>query len=161
MKTPEEIKKGLECCTDKRGACGECPYPLAYSCQTNLKRDALALIQQLEAEKAKPGEKLICQVNVDGEDVLRKALDKTEVDGKTIAEWIELAKGREQLEQELATAEQERDAAVSALHGDCGRCMFQQTVKCDSCRYGVNPLYEHDCWEWEGISPDTEVQDEN
>lgn len=115
----------------------------------------------IESWNRRAGGKLICEITIDGEEILRKALDKTEVDGKTIAEWIELAKGYEQLKQDLATAKQELDAAVSALHGDCGICAFQQTVKCDSCRYGVNPFYEHDCWEWEGISPDTEAQDGN
>lgn len=168
MKTPDEIKKGLEICLafpTPKDSCNRCPYISERSptgiCRTSLKNDAIALVQQIEAEKGKPGNKLICKIAVCGEDILRKALDKTEVDGKTLAEWIELARGYEQLEQDLATAKQELDAAVSALHGDCGICAFQQTVKCDSCRYGVNPFYGHDCWEWEGISPDTEVQDGN
>jgi hypothetical protein len=65
----------------------------------------------------------------------------------------------QQLEAELEAIKMEVDMAVSALHGDCGVCMFQQTAKCDSCRYGVNPWYVHDCWEWEGVCPEnTEVQ---
>ncbi len=48
MKTPEEIKKGLECCgADK--PCGECPYrPEVDLCIGMIARDALACIQQLE-----------------------------------------------------------------------------------------------------------------
>ena len=46
MKTPEEIKKGLECCT--HGTCIACPY--SYDgCTSNMEKiDALEYIQQLE-----------------------------------------------------------------------------------------------------------------
>ena len=49
MKTPEEIKKGLECCSVV--ACGSCPYE--YYCNlengyVKISNDALAYIQQLE-----------------------------------------------------------------------------------------------------------------
>lgn len=54
MKTPEEIKKGLECCSV--AACGFCPYE--YSCNlengfTEVSNDSLAYIQQLEAAQQK------------------------------------------------------------------------------------------------------------
>lgn len=61
MKTPEEIKKGLECC--KVGiswatTCAKgCPYlnePVPGGrCEMELLKDALALIQQLEAQVPK------------------------------------------------------------------------------------------------------------
>lgn len=51
--TPDEIEKGLECCiTDN---CKECPYyPLyeVFGCKLARAKDALALIQQLEAQNA-------------------------------------------------------------------------------------------------------------
>ena len=63
MKTPEEIKKGLECCLGDTHAyhCDECPYADDESevddgCGDNgiqLLDDALALIQQLEAQVPK------------------------------------------------------------------------------------------------------------
>ena len=51
MKTPEEIKKGLECCMKaSEEACEHCPY--SKGCERfeagNLYRDALAYITQLE-----------------------------------------------------------------------------------------------------------------
>lgn len=52
-KTPDEIKKGLECCTNERGDCGDCPYPLTFVCQSDLMKDALTCIQQLEAENSR------------------------------------------------------------------------------------------------------------
>lgn len=54
MKTPDEIKKGLECC--KKSFCFHecmriCPYFKENSCGVKLYNDALAYIQQLEAER--------------------------------------------------------------------------------------------------------------
>lgn len=48
-KTPDDIKKGLECCTIP--LCDECPYNNDPSCVVK-NADALALIQQLQAENA-------------------------------------------------------------------------------------------------------------
>lgn len=50
MKTHEEIKKGLECCTIP--LCAECPYDSEASCVVK-NEDALAYIQQLEAKVPK------------------------------------------------------------------------------------------------------------
>ena len=54
MKKPEEIKNGLHCCrftvcTD----CLNCPYYDDECCKYRLKKDALACIEQLEAQLAK------------------------------------------------------------------------------------------------------------
>lgn len=51
MKTPEEIKKGLECCLMYDGdVCGKlCPYRGRPCHNDNEKKDALAYIRQLEA----------------------------------------------------------------------------------------------------------------
>lgn len=48
MKTPDEIKKGLEMCGVIRGRCKGCPYDGDAECVSNHSADALALIQQLE-----------------------------------------------------------------------------------------------------------------
>jgi len=55
-RTPEEIKKGLECCSkDEDGCCCEnCLYnlgELSFECIPMTQRDALAYIQQLERER--------------------------------------------------------------------------------------------------------------
>ena len=53
MKTPEEIKDALDTC-GKRGIClSDCPYFGEVGCNANLEEDALALIQQLEAQGPK------------------------------------------------------------------------------------------------------------
>lgn len=54
MKTPEEIKKGLECaknCEENDLGCRRCPY-LGGDC-SDLHPDALAYIQQLEVDSAR------------------------------------------------------------------------------------------------------------
>ena len=57
MKTPDEIKKGLECCQkNSEEACYHCPYMI--DCETfdnagNHSRDALSYINQLEARVPK------------------------------------------------------------------------------------------------------------
>lgn len=53
MKTPEEIKNGLECCS-MPGCKGEdCPYNLDDPCHFTMHEDALAYIHQLETQSAK------------------------------------------------------------------------------------------------------------
>ena len=51
MKTPEEIKKGLECCARLDG-CRDCPYH-GDKCVITHTADVLALIHQLEAQVPK------------------------------------------------------------------------------------------------------------
>lgn len=49
-KTPEEIKKGHECCAS--GSCLGCPYRREKHCVTQMKGDVNAYIQQLESRLA-------------------------------------------------------------------------------------------------------------
>lgn len=50
-RTPEEIKKGLECCS-RSGSCPqECPYYDVQSCGSVSKLDALAYVQKLEVRE--------------------------------------------------------------------------------------------------------------
>jgi len=91
MKTPDEIKKGLEC-----GSCRECPYDNAEDltveeCVKHVLNDAVAYIQQLERENAS----------------LNKGL-------RDAAELMQSANNLvrtrfEELEQSLAESEEERD----------------------------------------------------
>ena len=57
-KTPDEIKKGMECCCDLMGVmCPYCPYAeggdASETCKEEMAGDALALIQQLQAENSR------------------------------------------------------------------------------------------------------------
>ena len=50
-RSPEDIVKGLECCTNVIGCCGKCPYhdPELKGCDDNmLLKDALVLIRHLQ-----------------------------------------------------------------------------------------------------------------
>lgn len=49
MKSPDQIKKALECCFNA-SQCGDCPY-YPVSCDRELVRDAREYIRQLEAER--------------------------------------------------------------------------------------------------------------
>lgn len=54
MKTPEETKKGLECCVfddveNRYPNCSGCPYENHTNCENRLRSDSLAYIQQLES----------------------------------------------------------------------------------------------------------------
>lgn len=53
MKSPDEIKKGLETCSadECHGQHTDCPYHPDLMCIRNICADALALIQQLESDK--------------------------------------------------------------------------------------------------------------
>ena len=62
-RTPDEIKKGLECCKlhdgDMYTDCSHCPYYLTSAqCDLKMHSDALTLIQQLQAETAEKDEKI-------------------------------------------------------------------------------------------------------
>lgn len=48
MKTPEEIKKWLECCSSAEIMCGECPYYEDGVDCDGMEEDTLAYIRQLE-----------------------------------------------------------------------------------------------------------------
>ena len=50
MKTPDEIKEAAEICK-KDCYCTECPYYREGDCVMNLLTDAIAYIEQLEAER--------------------------------------------------------------------------------------------------------------
>jgi hypothetical protein len=53
MATPDEIKKGLECCSGRDNACDGCPYAKGEcGLFSKVATDALVLIQQLEATNA-------------------------------------------------------------------------------------------------------------
>ena len=48
--TTEQIIKALECCCTPSFSCDECPYCNDSHCPTNLRKDAVALIKEQQAE---------------------------------------------------------------------------------------------------------------
>ena len=130
-KTPDEIKKGLECCAASYADCHkECPYKLDCDGSQILK-DALALIQQLEADKQQL-EGLLAHMNQ-----LRDA-----------------AAGRAlKMEERVHQLEAERDAAVDGLKSNCTcpECKYFSDDIQDPCR-GCKPTASK--FEWLGVQKD-------
>ena len=74
-KTPEETKKSLECCyssVEPIMRCEQCPYYGSVVCKMHLHTDALALIQQLQAENAEKDAR-IQQLEAENAQLLEKA----------------------------------------------------------------------------------------
>ena len=133
-KTPDEIKKGLECCCDLMGVmCPYCPYAedgdASETCKEEMADDALALIRHKEKENAEQ------------------------------AETIErLNTGVHELIIKIQQLEAERDA----LYGEVRRCFYCIYVEgvlgecdqcCESCEADC-PCKECDHYnkfEWRGV----------
>lgn len=131
-KTPEEIKKGLECCISDMICEGNCAYDepgcIDIHCKYMLQKDALALIQRLERDKAWASENY---------DLIREENKRLEAQNAELLEKIK------QLERE-------RDALIEDLR--------TKRHICDSCKhkpgygYGCTSVSKIDgtCWEWRG-----------
>lgn len=136
-RTPDEIKKGLECCQDCQSCTKydetQCPYYDVKGCVDTLLADAIALIQQLESDKQQL-EGLCNHMNQ-----LRDA-----------------AAGRAlKMEERAHQLEAERDAAVKDLHdalklsNEIDVCQFCNRRDCT--HDGVCDIWEHERWEWRGV----------
>ena len=150
MKTPEEIKKGLECCMDYQ-SCAEygeskCPYNDVTKCMEALLADALAYIQQLEMDN----------------DRLDKAVtEATEL----LRSGVELvSKRNKELEAQLAQVEREKYAAISELANSCYACRFiLDDSHCEGCfqrngKYPWSPMARTK-FEWRGVYPENTKED--
>lgn len=143
MKTPEEIKKGLFCCWED--GCTTCPYDEDCTMEANfeqLAKDALAYIQQLEADKA--------------------AWEDVAASPGTVED---MARENYRLTERLAQVERERDALLHDLrradYVDCYACKHNQSsYDCDvDCANCLNPCTCNSChhnnkWEWRGVCPE-------
>ena len=132
MKKHDEIKKGLECCAASYADCHkECPYK--PDCDgSQILKDALALIQQLEADKQQL-EGLLAHMNQ-----LRDA-----------------AAGRAlQMEERVHQLEAERDALIKYITDS-------SWAACDICKHGIDGASAMNCkhirevgvpcFEWRGV----------
>lgn len=139
-KTHDEIKKGLAVCSadECHGQHTDCPYHPELMCIRNICRDALALIQQLQA---------------DLEDMTARY---------KIADDCAKKKGvmNEKLYAELTAAKAERDAAVEDLESyatlKCFACKYYEEelteVPCDECK--ILGKGNRDMFEWRGVHKD-------
>ena len=142
MKTPDEIKKGMLCCSLESCRSDKCPYKdhtPKYEgdramCRIMLWNDATALIQQLEAE-------------------LRDA----KANHQHTIDIAERQKGQiDKLKKVIVRLNAERDAAVRELadHCACLVCQHADTEpdkapcnECTNCNVGVVELK----WPWGGL----------
>lgn len=100
LKTPEEIKKGLNVCGVLDGDCESCPYDnRTIFCADRMRGDALAYIQQLEEKcdalldylaKSTCAPCDICKHDVDGSGVM--GCKRIREVGLPCFEWIGLDK---------------------------------------------------------------------
>ena len=169
MKTPEEIKKGLECCqpryeNDHWVTCNsDCPYqPDAPLCHKALVAGALAYIQQLEDAIYKT-----TQLMQSATEVIKKSQEQLEstysqvkkaLCGKENVSLVEVLEAADQLKSRLAQVERERDAAVSDLKlvGCCGTCINNDGGCTTECYIVSGKLTG---WQWRGVCPENTKED--
>lgn len=166
-KTPEEIKKGLECCTIPD--CEGCPYDDDPSCVVK-NADALAYIQQLE-ERNERLEYTLCGVMhsidkwLDAEPYDFDKDDGTEAATRASNSREVALKAIEQLETRIAQAERERDAAVKVMSlvrlcENCKHCDKScESYPCSSC--SMDRERRKPNWEWRGVCTRNTKKEEN
>ena len=162
-RTSDEIKKGLACadvhtCPDEK-----CPYYASCApCELQVQVDALALIQQLQAENAEK-DKSMQQLErslsfaCDLADGLKAATVKQEQELYVSEERNrQLETQNAELSGKIGQLEAERDAAVNDLHylvnhplsaGPCYACLHSK----DCWRGGDCDPVNDDRWQWRGI----------
>lgn len=158
MKTPEEIKKGLECCTADINECDSCPYREYNWCEEKLKVDALELLGDLFKDREERDD--LAEECQNLEQRLAQAENTLEMQR---AEREDTIKKHIDFVERLAQAERERDAAVFDLEecadGFCSHCKnINLAARCDysgECRVCLNdecPCHKRNCrWQWRGV----------
>ena len=125
-RTPDEIKKGLADNIAVHYHPGDLEprlTPLTMVDLEELHAEALAFIQQLQAENAQQAR---CIENM---------TDKLNA-----------------MNDEVAKLQAERDEAVSELVGTCQVCRWEETAKCASCHFCEYAWNVHESnWEWRGV----------
>ena len=123
MKSPDEIKKGLECCSSIANCADGCPYHVTVEgsfgceemgCEDGLLPDALAIIQHLEAENAEQAERI------------------------------------QQLEAERDAAVAGLKKAANE-EGECFECKWYNGKNCTHQDYKTICSSSDDKWEWRGV----------
>lgn len=158
-RSPDEIKKGLECCAKSMYRCeDDCPYREECSGERSYKaplEDTLALIQQLEAEKQQL-EGMLTHMNQLRDAAAGRALKMEE-------RVRQLETDNSQLRNYIRLLQTERDAAIHDMNE-------AQSIVCLICKnyyqpdpavkkYGCKVLGEHfgegsifcGMFEWRGV----------
>lgn len=131
MKSPDEIKKGLRCLSHDRThtlPCSDCEYhgQGLPPCRTAVHEDAIALTEQLEADKQQL-EGMLTHMNQLRDAAAERAL---------------------KMEERVHQLEAERDAAVAELRCyGCDSCAYRD---CDSWKEPCLYCIDNARWEWQG-----------
>lgn len=133
-RTPDDAKKGLECCTSRDCGGNKCPYFNEKSCNEAKSADALALIQRLD------------RTIVDQEKLAKKFYDqKVEAENKIL-----------KLEDRVKQLETERDALINEIDTyqhpcDCCKHAEEEASKepCARCKQIFKGRKSH--FEWRGV----------
>ena len=164
MKTPDEIKKGLEFCIES--TCEPCcPYGNAANCNfaIYLLGDALAYIRQLETDKQQL-EGMLHHMNQLRDAAAGRALKmegrvhQLEAENEKLTDDLmaECQITKEQLDR-IQQLEAERDAAVADLKevvngkGSCFACKWHKDGQCNDPEYKTVCGFHEDKWEWRGV----------
>lgn len=161
MKTPEEIKKGLECCS-KTDKCPECPYYGEDWCSTKKNVDALAYIQRLEIRNGAIEKSLdeVFVLNDKQASIIRSLNSNNSQVRKALQD--NGFRTLEELLQAYSQVKRERDAAVSELPHHCWNCKYHRDEPIEEIDdYGrtIHIYCDADCcfpdenssWEWRGV----------
>lgn len=138
MKTPEEVKKGLECCI--AAACMECPYYPRECDEGVMEKDAKSYIKQLEEQNAELVRKT---------EQLQSSMDQVQE-----ALWDNGFGSLEELLQAYSQAKRERDALLEDLADHCGSKTLCKKYEDGTCPHGYDcTLYLSNCedYEWRGV----------
>lgn len=183
MKSPDDIKKGLAVCATLDGDCENCPYDDGRQllCVDQLKKDALAYINQLEDAIDKT-----TQLMRSATEVIKKSQEQLEstysqvkkaLCGKENVSWVEVLEAADQLKSRLAQVEREKDAAVDDLRNSfdpCTVCKKQDICEqycpdndynCPGCKdkhrcICHNCTADNDLWEWRGACKENTKEEE-
>lgn len=154
MKSPDEIKKGLECCRNLWDCKNkDCPY-LGDGCYPKLHEDIKTRMEQLEFQN---GEllKMVEMLKAEIEEYEESA-DKCCYESQCNAELNKLEALCKRLRDENEQLEAERDALVADIRmegGLCSICKYADNMAhSESCRdCNVLVLSDHSNWEWRGV----------
>ena len=141
-RTPEEIKKGLECCSASQDCTQDnkpkCPYYEKDTCLIELLGDAIALIQQYESG-------MLVQAGVVA--TMREQAEKLEAEKAELLRLLKEAAARGGVCVGCKHANESGDVLKKCkdLDFDCERCT--EKCACHSCENSSN-------YEWQGLSPE-------
>lgn len=176
MKTPEEIKKGLDNCLPRWNGkkltvrCDDCAYNgEGLWCRNNLFKDAVAYIRKLEERNSKLEYTLLGVMHSVDKWLDVEPYDFDKDDGTVAATRASNArevalKAIEKAHANLAQVERERDAAVelAGVRG-CDTCEHRDLLSveepCNTCIMFSEGKYLPK-WQWRGICNENTKEDE-